>query len=362
MTQIATQPSTAQSVVQQAVVQQGSDRPLKPLWPVLSSAVPLDTTSVKCDETPKAVVSLSTESRYSQSDDTRTTVDATRDEAYEKQIAPVRAFSLSVVSLANRYTLSKGQDQKAAYCAANSMVMWAKDKALTEAETDTANFNRATFLAAVSAAYTQISGSKYVSAKERMEIEPWLIELSGQTRAFYQQKRDAKSVMPNNIQYWGSYAVASAAIALNRPQDLDWALEGLELGVCTANDDGSMPRELSRKQRARHYHLFALQPLTALAELAERNGREGYDRCDGALHKIVAFTLKAVDDATEIESLAGAKQLKLDEPIKSDNNLAWLEIYASRFPSFLWSARMNDIRPFANSNLGGKMTELYMMK
>jgi poly(beta-D-mannuronate) lyase len=332
---------------------------LKGLWPIVTSTAPFNASKAKCAAIPAPVLSLATASRYDQSDDARTIVDPARSKAYEAEIAPVRAFSKLVISEANEYALSGGKKQSAAYCAAAALTKWAQSNAMVKAETDIANFNRATFLAAVASAHIQISGSNQFSTKQRDVVEGWMLNLSEATRKFYQAKREAKTVKPNNIQYWAAFAVATTAVALNRPDDLKWGVEGMALGACTATPEGALPREIERKDRALHYHLFALQPLIALAELAEQNGMEGYSVCGGSLQRIVDFTLNAATDPKQIEQLAGAQQLDWKPPTASDIDFSWLEIYAARFPDFGWSKQFAKLKPFANTNLGGKLTQLY---
>jgi poly(beta-D-mannuronate) lyase len=332
---------------------------LKGLWPIVTSTAAFDPAKAKCATIPAPVLNLATGSRYDQADDARTIIDPARSKAYEAEIAPVRAFSRLVVSEANEFVLSGGKKQAAAYCAAVALTKWAQADAMANAETDIANFNRATFLAAIASAYGQISGSNQWSESQRGIVEDWLLKVSSATRKFYQAKRDAKTVKPNNIQYWAAFAVATTAVALNRPDDLKWGVEGMKLGVCTATPEGALPREIERKDRALHYHLFALQPLIALAELAELNGLEGYAVCADSLQRIVNFTLNAATDPKQIEQLSGAPQLDWKPPAASDIDFSWLEIYAARFPDFAWSKQFANLRPFTNTNLGGKLTQLY---
>jgi poly(beta-D-mannuronate) lyase len=266
-----------------------------------------------------------------------------------------------VVSYGNSFAISNGRDADGAFCAIKGLTLWAKGKALTNAQTDIANFNRATFLGAVSSAYIQVKQSPLLKSTDKAIIEAWLTELARQSRVFYQAKRDALTVQPNNIQYWGGFGIAMAGVALNNSDYFDWGVTALPLGACTATDQGALPREVAREERALHYHLFALQPLVGLAELAERNGRPGYSVCNGVLHKIIEFTLSSVDNPAIMAGLAGKAQLPLGI-LKSDNDLAWLEIYASRFPDFMWAPRLPSLRAFANSNLGGKLSAIYAVK
>jgi poly(beta-D-mannuronate) lyase len=312
---------------------------------------------VDCGKWPKPVVMLATQTRYNTNDKSRTNIDEDASEEYERLIAPVRQLSRSVVEFGNRFVLSGGADTKSAYCAGQGLALWAKGNALTIATTDVANFNRATFLGAVSSAYIQIKQSKQISSSDNTVIRNWLKRLSSETRSFYQKKRDSLSVKPNNIQFWAALGVANASVALNDRSGFKWAMTGFELGVCTITPEGAIPREVDRKSLALHYHTFALQPLVSLAELAERNGYDGYAACDGKLQTAVDFTLQQIDNPSALAALANAKQKSIGE-LKSNNDLAWLELYAKRFPEFPWAARMDALRPFSNTNIGGDLTEL----
>ena len=338
-----------------------SGKVLVPFWPV-KITVNLATHSANpCGTWPKAVKSLATKSRYDTSDASRTSVDPAAEKQYNKLIAPVREFSQKLVGFSNSFATTGGRNTDGAFCTIKGLSLWAKGKALTDAQTDIANFNRATFLVAVSSAYIQVKQSVLLTSTDKAAIETWIGELTRQSRVFYQAKRDALQIEPNNIQYWGGLGIAMAGVALNKSDDFDWGVSALPLGACTATKEGALPREIAREERAQHYHLFALQPLVGLAELAERNGRPGYSVCDGALHRIIKFTLDSVDNPAMVEALAGKKQLTLGK-IKSDNDFAWLEIYASRFPQFQWASRLPSLRPFSNTNLGGKITALYAVK
>jgi poly(beta-D-mannuronate) lyase len=324
--------------------------------PVAHSSEPQRLTG-DCGKWPAPIVRLDTQSRYSTDDKSRTEVDASASKTYEAQIAPVRQFSRTVVEFANQFTISGGTDTNAANCAGRALAQWAKGNALTITSTDVSNFNRATFLSAMSSAYIQVSGSKQITPADNAVIRNWLRRLSEDTQKFYQKKRESKTVKPNNIQFWAALGVANASVALNDRAGFDWAMKGYELGVCTITPQGAIPREVDRGGLALHYHTFALQPLVSLAELAERNNYPGYVVCEGKLPIAVAFTLSQIDNPTILRGLAKAKQKSIGT-LKSNNDLAWLELYAKRFPNFSWAGRMQGLRPMSNTNIGGDLTQL----
>lgn len=335
------------------------DDPLLGLWPEVAPVDGALSVKPNCSPPPPPVTSLATETRYDLNDAHRTRIDANRSAAYEAAVAPVRQFARLVVGYANTYALSKGRDLAAAYCAGQLLYSWASASAMEDATTDVAQFNRATFLAAVASAYIQIRASNVTPPQQWAAISSWLDRLSTLSRDFYQGKRGKGNAPLNNIQFWGGLGVAMTGVALNEREKLDWGLETLELGVCAATPQGALPAELARRERALHYHAFALAPLVALSELGQRNGQASYEVCNGALAKIIAFTLGAYDDPAQIKALSGFDQLPDTMEPETEASLAWLEIYARRFPQFLWAERMQALRPFAYTNLGGKLTQLY---
>lgn len=329
---------------------------LQPPWPLAISVPKKLQAQANCDNLPEPVLRLATSTIYDENDLSRTEIDPEAQEAYLAEVAPIRDYARKIVSLANSFALSHGKNRKAAQCAVRGILAWAEAGALSEASTQIAMFNRATFLAAISSAYIQVRQSPELQDESRKLIEGWLKRLAGSTREFYEKKRQSKSVAPNNIQYWGSLGVAMAAIATDDAGALNWAVEAVRLGACQATAEGALPRELARKKRALHYHLFAIAPLVALAEIAERNGLPGYSACDGALHRIIAFTLRSLRNPEEMAALAGAEQLSEGE-LRSNTALAWLEIYWARFAGASWSPE--SYRPLSSSYLGGNLTELY---
>jgi poly(beta-D-mannuronate) lyase len=329
---------------------------LVPPWTVTIGAVKPLSIQATCAALPDPVISLATQTIYESDDASRSEIDPESQQKYLAEIAPVRTYLRQLVGATNKFALSHGKNREAGQCAARGLVAWARAGALADATTDIAMFNRATFLAGISSAYIQIRESPELSSGDHEMIEAWLASLLRQTQAFYDKKRQSTTFAPNNIQYWGSLGVAMASIATGDAESLKWAVDAVRLGACQATAEGALPREVARKQRALHYHLFAIAPLVMLAEIGERNGLPGYEVCGGALHRVIDFALAGVDDPEAMARLAGVKQLTITS-LKSDTDLAWLEPYAQRFPAKAW--RLAAIRPLSNSYLGGNLTRLY---
>ena len=65
-------------------------------------------------------------------------------------------------------------------------------------------------------------------------------------------------------------------MAVNARGLFTWGLEHYRLGVSQIGPDGTMPLEMARKSKARHYHNFALMPFVLIAEVAAQNGVDLY--------------------------------------------------------------------------------------
>ena len=134
-------------------------------------------------------------------------------------------------------------------------------------------------------------------------IVAWLSEGAEQARLHYETEAGRVSRM-NNHRYYAAVAVAVAGIASQNEELFEWAMDTLRSAVCSAGGDGSLPLEMERGARAREYQMFATGPLVMLAELGASNGIATYEECDGALPRIVAFTLRSIDDPRPVEEHA----------------------------------------------------------
>lgn len=308
------------------------------------------------------VSGLSNESRYRKDDPTRSIVDPDLSDAYERSVAPLRVFAKAVVRSANRYVDSQGHDLEAAAQVGGLIGKWANADALKDVSNETGYFSRLIMTGPAALALLQVQdalgGSVCATACN------WLDAQASSTLQFYavQQSQTAR----NNHRYWAGLAVLSAGIAVNRRDYFDWGVQAARIGIDQVTADGALPLELLRGQRALSYHTYSVGPLVMIAEAAARNGNMAlYSANSEALHRLVDFTLAQIDNPALIASLAGADQEALgsDGASVDPNDIAWLEIYESRFPGrSRWSTRLGKMRPLAASGLGGNLTLLFAKK
>jgi poly(beta-D-mannuronate) lyase len=313
-------------------------------------------------ELPDPIVSLKLESIYDQTDKSRAKIDADAKKTYDSKIKPVRDFTVEVTNMANKYVASGGKDIGQAQCALQWLSAWAQDDALGKLDSRQSNLSVTRILAGLALAYTQLPSetSEFPKAK-RDEIEAWLQRRAEAAMATYNDGSDRKSNLQNH-RYWGGLAVAAVGVATGRKDMLNWGVESYRIGVCQIDAKGALPLELARGERARDYHLHALMPLVMIAELAEANGIQAYNICDGAIHRLVRFSIDAMIDGQSIGQMAGKEQVAMakneDGTIRGDR-VAWIEPYLKRFPAQDWVSKLNFRRPLKSSKIGGNLTMLY---
>jgi poly(beta-D-mannuronate) lyase len=311
---------------------------------------------------PDPVVALKLESIYDQSDKYHAKIDAEAKKVYDGKLKPVRDFTLEVTDMANKYVASGGKDVGQALCAMHWISAWAHEDALAQLESRQSNLSVTRIVAGLALAYTQLPRQMAdFPQSQRDEIDAWLQRRAEAAMATYGDGSKRKSDLQNH-RYWGGLAVAAVGVATGRKDMLQWGVESYRIGVCQIDSKGALPLELARGSRARDYHLHAITPLIMIAELAQANGINAYDMCDGAIHRLVGFVIEAVVDAHAIDGMAGKQQLPLsrnsDGTIRGDR-LAWIEPYLKRFPSQDWVSKLNFRRPLKSSKIGGNLTLLY---
>jgi poly(beta-D-mannuronate) lyase len=323
-----------------------------------SPRLPSDSaTKTVCAAPPAPVVSLATISKYGDDGPQRDTIDPQANRAFEAQMAPIRTFSQSVVKMASRYT-EQGRSADAR-CTFAWLDAWAQGHALSQMDNPNAQFERAQILAGLSIALLQVSPAVKQDGRFASVVD-WMTDLAVSTNSFFDATRETLKGSRNNHAYWAALASSGVAAVANDRALLDWAVKTYSAGVCGATTQGGLPLELARGKKAREYHLFALNALIPVAAFAEANGVAAYNVCNGALHKIVQFTLQSLRDPAAIAAAAGKVQEPFSKGLPPARNIAFLEIYHRVFPGAAPMERdLLALRPFVATNMGGNQTLLY---
>lgn len=275
-----------------------------------------------CPAVPPVVTTLDVPRFYG--DDAGTVVDPVLKAAHEQVVAPLTAFLREVVSNADHaYTRTSAKSQgEAAQCALTWLATWAAGEAwLGSMSTKQAEYQRKWDLAGVALAYLKVR--PFARFDQRAVIEPWLKKFADTAHAFF----DDTDRKRNNHWYWLGLGEAAVGIATDSQRHFDIARAIMRDAARDIAADGTLPAELSRGQRALHYHVFALTPLVAMAELAASRGEDWYAIGNGALHRLADASLAGLQSPEKFDRLSGVAQ---ERPINA--RAGWLQLYQQRFP------------------------------
>ncbi len=307
------------------------------------------------------VVSLTYGSRYTDESETRSDFDEESNAEVEKALGPIDDFIGELAKYSNR-AISRNDERAtvAADCVLDRILPWAEVDALSDLQTETAGISVPGRLAGIAYAYANALPAASENAERREVIEGWLHSRAEDTMDFFDTKAP-KRAASNNLRAWAGLAVARVGLTLDDEKMQDWGAETVRLIVCSANEDGSLPREMERGRLALHYHIHALGPLVITSALLHDPERDLFAECDNALPRAVDFMLAALKDPEIVEKHADAVQSFSDpEPeVVEGFELAWAVPYLR----FVENDDLKDlIKPFdllANSKMGGDLTLLW---
>lgn len=272
-----------------------------------------------CPAVPPPVRDLELERYYE--DSAGSIVDPARMEEHKAETAPLKAFVGFITKYADRANSQRSSPLETAKCGLAWIKGWADGGAyLGSMASKQGEAQRKWDLAGTALAYLKLK--RFATDEDKKSIEPWLMKWADAARAHF----DDTGIKRNNHWYW--MGLAAAGVGLATGEDKYWQMAKGILGDAAKDiaADGTLPLELERKGRALHYHVFAVEPLVVLAELAAARGEDWYALNDGALHKLVAKTAEGLRDPAIFDKLAGTQQQR---PVKS--GYGWASLYRDRF-------------------------------
>ena len=275
-----------------------------------------------CPAIPAAIKDLDIPRFYADADGS--VVDERLDEAHKLAVEPLTEFLKQVVSDADHAVTRRNDKSRAeaADCALAWLESWAAGGAwLGTMSTKQAEYQRKWDLGGAALAYLKVR--RFATPDQRRTIEPWLQSFADVARAFFDDPERKR----NNHWYWLGLGEAAVGLATESPRHLDIARGIMQDALRDIAPDGSLPEEMARKGRALHYHGFAVTPLVMMAELAASRGEDWYAFENGALHRLVTFTLSGLQSPEKMDALVGVAQ---ERPI--NGHAGWLHVYRRRFP------------------------------
>lgn len=325
---------------------------------ILTLPLPARSEPADCPAAPKPVVSLTYVSRYAQDDSSRATTDPLREAEAEAAVAPVDAF---IVTLATGVDQMYSGPVKArpdtAICVLSQLVAWADADALSELETETVRLTIGSRYAAFALILWQTLPYAH-DHPARPRILDWLARRIGEQVSFWENA--PPGARQGNLRAWAGLAAAALAVQTNDAALNLWAEKAIMDVMCSANADGSLPREMTRGRLALHYQLHAIAPLVTAAALLERQGVPASRTCDGALHRIVAFAASDIDDGAQTRQITGIEQNFFDGSARIEPfQLAWIEPYLALAHDADLAEMAAGLTPLTYSKLGGNQTALW---
>jgi poly(beta-D-mannuronate) lyase len=162
------------------------------------------------------------------------------------------------------------------------------------------------------------------------------------------------------LRAWAGYGVGAIGLLANDESMKEWARGSFKLVACAANPDGSLPLEMRRADRALNYQIHAVSPLVMTAVMLGSASFDGFSECNGALRKIVDFTLAAAKDPAIVEKINGKPQVfNAGDQVHDPFTMAWAEPYLAHVKDPALNAYVAPLRPLMNSKLGGNLTKIY---
>lgn len=309
-----------------------------------------------CPDTPAPVRDLNLKTYYEAGDPTHSFIDEEAHVEHEAARAGLRNFENLIVNQANLYVSTNPPREDIAACGLRILNDWAQEGGLLGTMSSNAVHVRKWSLGIIAASYLQVKNSPALGLAQKQEIESWISSLAAQVITDYARNKEDASRNNNHLN-WAAYAVAMAAAALDDREYYNWALDAARRGIDQIDADGTMKLEMARGQRALHYHIFALNPLIAAAEIALANGDDLYVYDRHALNRAADRVLSGLDDPSYFAARSGYDQdVSL---VYNPSTLAWLELYHRHSDDARVEEWLARLRPMRQTRLGGNTTLLY---
>jgi poly(beta-D-mannuronate) lyase len=297
------------------------------------------------------VVTISEESVYVKGDKTQSHIDQLADAAYRKRMAPLWNFVKTVSQQASRYQVSG--DRQSGQCAVSELTSWANGRALTDQRTRSVQLNMGRNLSGLALSYAKVRD--VASEAQRKSIDAWLHGLASRILPLFQAVGNTNTAK-GNLRYWNGLAAMSVGEIVNDQALIHFGDDSLHIGLCQADNDGALPIEMHRAGRALHYQLYATAPLVVMAAHAKKRGEYPEKDCNGALARIVAFTVTGAKDPSIVQRKTGSPQDT--GPYKTFSApFAWVDVYRKVFGDISGLNGVTVQRPLSDTWLGGDTTD-----
>jgi poly(beta-D-mannuronate) lyase len=304
-------------------------KPLRSPWD--GKDVALTEAAYSCPVIAHIAPDLVTDGFYRLDDPTHSIIDPVRQEAYRRSSDGVKNVGMAIVKAADDYRTSGSRS--AAQCAMAQILTLSREHSLAgKMSSNQAYYVQGWVVGAIAIAYLKIRETGMATPEQIEAIVKWMQSVGEQTKQYYDaHKKIGHGDSQNNHLYWAGVELAAIGVAANDRKDFDWAMAAYDNGVDQIQPDGALPSEMARGSRALHYHLYALAPLVLLAEFGEANHLDLYAHANGAIHRLVNFSIAGLQDPAPFTKATGVQQ-EVPQTITGDQ-IGWAPPYVQRFPN-----------------------------
>ncbi|KJV10627.1 hypothetical protein VZ95_03630 [Elstera litoralis] len=284
-------------------------------------------------------------------------------QANRQSLRPLREYVNRIERLTESYLATGNRDNAA--CALTWLESWAAADALlgTMKERRQAGFERKWMLGALALPFSALKETPGVCTGNAAcdRIGAWFKRIALDVQKDYGPAKRANpknTSARNNHQNWAGATVMLAAVAADDAELFDWAKERFKDGLTEIQADGSLPLEVSRGQRAIHYHVFALTPMLMMAATLQRNA-SGLSEADIASLRRLANRVR--DDLADPAYMAAKTGITQETVRTGDGKLrpdkiAWAEPWYRLTQDASVLPLLKDGRPITQTSLGGNWT------
>jgi hypothetical protein len=279
--------------------------------------------SFVCQKPSEPMVDMSGITTFYQSGTTQSVIDKQKMDEYVKRNKSLQRETNMLRAMIETALRRPADRPVIGACIAQHLSTWAKAGALLKnVDDNTPGGQRQAILIGVFnthtrvAAYALASEVGAITAEQKITIEGWFANLSDAFLAEFTPPTEPrpKSLQwlddNSNTRYWAGSAVAMLAVQIKDEKKLLWASNILKEAISEFSDDGSLPKETARGERALHYQNFAMTALTNIAFITQANGVELTSYEQSKLADGATFTIDSFLDPTMLTARTGRIQEK----------------------------------------------------
>ncbi len=279
-------------------------------------------------------------------------------ERWREEARPFHLFERAVSDLAGAFM--SGREDRFAECLADLLSLWADRNALMDFAYDERKqqswYEVEASAIAAAAAYSILKHAPGVTEEQLAKIGEWLQRVSRHHLEF----QGGDNSCCNNHYYRRALHASLVGVTTGDDALFQYGIEAYLRALFEMNEDGTLPREIARGDRALHYQNYVLLFLLPIAEITARQGYNLYDlEIEGrSIHDLVRFSVRNLTGTADPSFYGGEEQ---DLAFLSDPEFfTWTDIYLSRFDDPGVRELAERFRPTYNRRAGGPIT-LYFL-